>query len=189
MANWLECYLTGKGDHISPYVFDFNGDFSIPGGAKRANAWVQQKLRDVYLSDAFSCVREDQKPLGSHSIRKYGSLRARRAGANKDERDFRGRWKGHARTSDVYEEGEIPYPDAKVAVMLCPGGPCSYRIKANSPVTDDWILDNVVPNINRATVYGSQLKKLLGRALLWLCYSAKSHWVYFQTLERVKGCL
>jgi hypothetical protein len=86
---------------------------------------------------------------GMHSTRKYASKRARNAGASKDERDYRGRWLSAKRTSDPYEEGEIPFCDAKVASFLCPGGPVSYRIKSDSLVTDDWILEHVVPAINK----------------------------------------
>jgi len=148
---WLEYYLGSRENELTPYVFDVNGDFRVPEGGMKANDWVQTKLRDLYNGNEF--VPELDGPLGSHSIRKYGSRRARRSGANKDERDYRGRWKTDRRVSDVYEEGEIPYPDAKVAAMLCPGGACSYRIKENSPVTDDWILEYVAPNISDSSCW------------------------------------
>jgi hypothetical protein len=63
--------------------------------------------------------------LGSHSIRKYAATFARRCGVTKDENDIRGRWKGAGRISDMYDDVELPYPDAKVAEKLC-GGPCFY---------------------------------------------------------------
>ena len=42
----------------------------------------------------------------------------------KDERDIRGRWKGTGRVSDLHDDVELPYPDAKVAENLFGGGPC-----------------------------------------------------------------
>jgi hypothetical protein len=42
------------------------------------------------------------------------------------EKDIRGRWKGKGRLSDVYNNVELPYPGAKVAAVLCGGGPCTY---------------------------------------------------------------
>ena len=77
--------------------------------------------------------------------------------------------------SDDYDDPELPYPDTKVAGMLCVGGPCSYQVKANCGVTDAWILANVVPNI--AHVYGNSLAKVLGKALLWCIFSERSEWV------------
>ena len=186
IAIWLEWYFErGSPDttELTPYVFDFNGDFRIPEGGQKAKAWVQEKLHDMYNGNEF--ILELEGKLGSHSYRKYARKRGRRSGASKDDCDYRGRWKREKRTSDVYEEGEIPYPDAKVAAMLCPGGACSYRIRENSPVTDDWILENVVPNITNSS-YGRGLAKILGKALLYVCFSNNSHWVFAPTLERVK---
>ena len=79
------------------------------------------------------------------------------------------RLKADRRTSDVYDDNQLPYVDAKVAGMLCPGGACSYSIRESSPVTEDWILENVVPNI-AASSYGRTLAKLLGKALLWTIF-------------------
>ena len=79
------------------------------------------------------------------------------------------RSKADRRTLDVYNNNQLPYVDAKVAAMLCPGGPCSYSIQESSPVTEDWILKHVVPNI-AASSYGRTLAKLLGKALLWTIF-------------------
>ena len=64
--------------------------------------------------------------LGTHSTRKFASTHARRSGCTKDEKDHRGRWKSKGRVSDIYDDTELPYPDAKVCEMLCIGGPCFY---------------------------------------------------------------
>jgi hypothetical protein len=57
--------------------------------------------------------------LGSHSIQKYPSTFARRCGVTKDEKDIRGRWKGAGKGStNVNDDVELPYPDAKVAEKL-----------------------------------------------------------------------
>jgi len=182
LAIWLEFYL-GQSQGLSSYVFDFSGDYRVPQGGDKTNDFVQTRLRQTYDSGEF--VAEKDGPLGSHSIRKYSSTRSRRNGASKDERDYRGRWKRHRRTSDAYDDPELPYPDAKVAGMLCPGGPCSYRIKSDSPVTEDWILEHVVPNL-AASSYSTTLAKLLGKALLWTIFSEKSGWVPGGIVDRVK---
>jgi hypothetical protein len=64
--------------------------------------------------------------LGSHSIQKYAVTFAQRCGVTKDNNDIRGRSKGAGRVSGVYDDVELPYPDAKVAEKLCGGGPCFF---------------------------------------------------------------
>ena len=181
-AIWLEYYLENT-PGLSPYVFAFSSDFRIPNGGDKSNSWVQQQLNKLYNGQEF--VAEKDGPLGSHSTRKFASTRCRRSGATKDEKDYRGRWKKNRRTSDAYDDPELPYPDAKVAALLCVGGPCSYRIKEGSAVTDNWILEYVVPRI--AASYGQTLAKVLGKALLWAIFSEKSGWVAGTIVNRVKG--
>ena len=60
--------------------------------------------------------------LGSHSIRKFAATHACCSGCSKDDKDIRGQWKSKTRVSDVYEDTELPFPDANVAEKLCIGG-------------------------------------------------------------------
>ena len=55
--------------------------------------------------------------------------------------------------------------DAKVAAALCKGGACAYVIKDGSSITNDWILDYVVPSMKQ--YIPRQVCIVLGRALLW----------------------
>jgi hypothetical protein len=183
LAVWLEYYLS-QSQGLSPYVFDFSGDFTVPQGGDKTNSFVQRVLEKIFKSLDF--IPEKDGPLGSHSTRKFASTRVRRAGATKDERDYRGRWKTDRRVSDAYDDCELPYPDAKVAGLVCVGGPCSYCIKSDSPVTEDWIIEHVVPSITSSDSYGLSVGKLLGKALLWVIFSEKSHWVPTYITERVK---
>jgi hypothetical protein len=139
--------------------------------------------------------------LGSHSIRKFAATHARRSGCSKDDKDIRGRWKSKARVSDVYEDTELPYPDAKVAEKLCLGGACHYLFPeelTNIAVDEDggtstvammktFILSNVVPNIRKALPDSAAL--VLGKALLWLIYSpydAMNHVVPEELKSRIR---
>ena len=79
--------------------------------------------------------------------------------------------------SDLYDDVELYYPDAKVASMLCPQGPCSYHIKPNSPVSEEWILEHVVLNIARKSGFELAAIKILGKALLYVTFSDHSNWV------------
>jgi hypothetical protein len=93
----------------------------------------------------------------------------RNKGASKDEKDLRGRWKTSGRVSDVYDDIELPYPDAKVAGLLCNGGPCKYQVLEESGVTDAFILQYVTPHVRTRT--GDPTAIVLGRALLWYTFS------------------
>jgi hypothetical protein len=122
---------------------------------------------------------------------------SRRSGCTKDDKDIRGRWKLKTRVSDVYEDTELPLPDAKVVEKLCISGPCFYLFPdklTNAAVESGltammktFILSNVVPNARKRVPDSVAL--VLGKALLRLIYSlhdAANH-VVPQDFER--NCL
>ena len=115
----LELYLTTQQQDLSPYVFDFSCDFTIPGGGDKTNDFVANS--DQFIADRAG-------PLGSHSNQKWSATQARACGATQDERDYCGCWKRDHHVSDCYDD-DLLYPDAKVASFLCVGGPCKYCIK------------------------------------------------------------
>ena len=88
-------------------------------------------------------------------------------GICKDDKDYRGRWKSRKRISDDYDDIQLDWVDAKVAVELCVGGVCHYRI-AEPSINNQWITEHVTPNITQ--VYGPQVGAIFGRALMWLCF-------------------
>jgi hypothetical protein len=102
-------------------------------------------------------------------VRKYASTTVRNNGATKDEKDIRGRWKSSTRVSDIYDDVELPFPDAKLAGMLCPGGPIRYGIVPGSGVTRAFIVDRVVPKIGAK--FGGDVAYVFGTALLWVLHS------------------
>jgi hypothetical protein len=109
--------------------------------------------------------------LGRHSIRKYAAIFAQRCGVTKDEKPIRGRWKGAGRVSDMYDDVELPYPDAKVAEKLYVGGLCFYVSVPGCDVTmmNTSVLSRDVPNIRKRFLESACL--VLGKALLWLICS------------------
>ena len=119
-ALWLEVFIESSPvAQITPYLFAFSDDVTIPRGGEKAKATVQ----NIYLTEVFKRPEfENTGPVGSHSIRKYASTDVRNKGASKDEKDMRGRWKSGTLVSDVYNDIELPYPNAKVAALLCIGG-------------------------------------------------------------------
>ena len=105
----------------NPYLFGDTGDpiktkKSVYGTLKR------------YVWDKPEFQRQAEDPIGTHSLRKYPSTRARRCGCSKDDVDNRVRWR-KLRVQDRYVSINLPYPDAKVAAALCVGGPCRYALK------------------------------------------------------------
>ncbi|KAI2501964.1 hypothetical protein MHU86_12517 [Fragilaria crotonensis] len=149
----------------SPYVFSFSDDVDVPSGGQKAKNIAQTIFgQKVFKMEEFTRNADDSGCLlGSHSIRKYAATHARKCGCNKDEKDIWGRWKSKGQVSDVYDDVELPYPDAKVAEKLCIGGACFYLFpnedsSVNGGVVDDaaganiemmktFVLTQVVPNI------------------------------------------
>ena len=102
--------------------------------------------------------------LGTHSIRKFLSTHARRNGCSRDDVNARGRWKRAKQIVDSYIDVTLLYPDAKVAAVLCVGGPIKYTVRDGVSISADWIVQFVVPNI--AIHFPRALAVVLGRALL-----------------------
>jgi hypothetical protein len=79
-------------------------------------------LDRLILSSRFHAVRAGK--LGTHSLRKGPSTYASRFGLLRDWISLRGRWRTSKKQVDVYIDVDVPYPDAKVASVLCgPRGP------------------------------------------------------------------
>jgi hypothetical protein len=116
-----------------PYVFCISDDIRVPDGGLMSKAMIQAAFTILFRRNKFKGDGEgggggggggELSMLGSHSIRKYATIFLQRCGVTKDEKDIPGRWKGAGRVSDVYDDVELPCPDAKVAEKLCGGGPC-----------------------------------------------------------------
>ena len=193
LALWLELDI----DEIptsgaTPYIFAFSDDTKVPDGGKKAKS----KVQGIYSSTIFKRPEFDETGcLGSHSTRKLGSSHCRKCGATKDEKDIRGRWKSSKRVSDVYDDVELPYPDAKVAAMNCIGGPCKYVLRDDSGVDRDFILEHVTPRIR--SVFGDNVAAVLGTALLWYAFTTEGEQDIPQNLQQrithaysnIPGCL
>ena len=109
-----------------------------------------------------------ESPIGTHSLRKFAATYARRHGCSRDDVDARGRWKNNRRICDVYIDNTIPYPDAKVASILAVGGAVKYVVRQGSPVSEQFLLTYVAPNI--ANTFPRAAALVLARALLWVYY-------------------
>ena len=54
-----------------------------------------------------------------------------------------------------------------MAGILCVGGPIKYKLKSDVQLTDDWLFENVVPNIRRRFPNDSRLCRVLATAILF----------------------
>jgi hypothetical protein len=162
LAVYLEVWIGSGQGMVGSLIFNTSEDDPV-----RSKKSVAEILRlEVFNNPNF--VRMKPGPLGTHSLRKLPSTHSRRSGCSRDDVDCRGRWRRKKRVADDYIDVCLPYPDAKVAGKLCIGGPVKYVLRLNSGISDDWILEHVVPNIMRR--FPRQVGLVLGRALLWACF-------------------
>lgn len=166
LATWLEYNLTIHPE-ANEFVFSIHGK-QCPDSIK---AHASYEFNRIIRHDDFRRSNANGH-IGTHSLRKFAATKARSSGCSKDDTDYRARWKGEKRQQDTYANVTIPYIDAKCAAALCKGGPCTYNIKSNSGITNDWILDYVVPNIRNN--HDRQIGIVLGKALTWKIFSDSS---------------
>jgi hypothetical protein len=102
----------------------------------------------VFKNPEFTALAtdDDEEGVGTHSYRKFPSNYAHGCGCIPDEIEVRGRWKTQGqRVVFRYIDVKQLTIDAKVAGVLCVGGPIKYKIKEEVTLTDDWLFENVVP--------------------------------------------
>ena len=133
---WLEIFHTvDRGARDAPFVFLFTGDRTSKDDdiAKKSKVQVYKLLKPI-----MKIIEEEAKKgnVGAHSIRKLSATFARLFGISKDDKDTRGRWKSRKRVSDVYDDVQLDWVDARVASVLSPGGVCHYEI-ADPVVTEE----------------------------------------------------
>ena len=127
-------------------------------------------LEKLFSSSFFVAVKAGY--VGSHSLRKGPSTYASRFGLLKDWIALRGRWRGKKMQVDTYIDVDVPFPDAKVASILCgPRGPCKYSAKAEVEVNDDFLC-SIAPRC--AEAFGGDVAIILARSLLWAMFEPET---------------
>ena len=119
---------------------------------KALNSAHHQCMRKVYHCEAFLAVSRmiGGLKLGTHSLRKFAATFAKRLGADDDDVDRRGRWKGRQASNKVVNGSHIspkqPFIDVCVQTLLCHESPCAHRIHPDAAgVTNAWLKKHVVP--------------------------------------------
>lgn len=193
-ALWLEYSLSAR--EIATFVFETDNisgltdDEDIVNRIKsHANSILNRVIKSSDYKDAVADFSQEGN-LGSHSIRKYATKRARMFGSQKDDVDYRARWAGKKRQQDDYCGADewLPLPDAKVGSVLCQGGAVGYKVRAESGISDSWILQYVVPNLH-AKMNGPGKRDavlVLGKALLWKVFEDRNNYVPSEISQRIR---
>jgi len=185
MAAWLEFHFE-KNPEENEFLLGVEGS----AGAKEIKRSASHQLKVILNGELFEAMEDGL--TGTHSNRKFSVNIARGNGCSKDDTDHRGRWKSDKRQQDTYADTTIPHVDAKVAAALCKGGPVVYLVKEESGVTDQWILDYVVPNLLQRQELEAkhriprQVCVVLGRALLWKIFSEGAQYLPQSIVSRVR---
>ena len=65
----------------------------------------------------------------------------------------------------MYDDVDPPWPDTKLAIYLCIGGPCKYKIRKETGINDDFISNYIMKDDVECYDKGPYI--ILGTALLF----------------------
>jgi hypothetical protein len=103
--------------------------------------------------------------VGSHSLCKGPSTYASRFGLLRDWISLHGCWRGKMKQVNTNIDVDVPFPDAKVASVLCgPCGPCKYASKEGVELDDEFLV-SLAPQCAKA--FSRDVAIILARSLLW----------------------
>jgi hypothetical protein len=107
--------------------------------------------------------------IGTHSARKAAATDASHNGATPQEVEVRGCWKmqGNCIVHRYIDVRQL-FTDAKVAGMLCKGGPVAYRLVEEN-ISNEWLFEHVCPNIRARFMNDTRFCRIMGLAMLWAC--------------------
>jgi hypothetical protein len=167
------CILANLGLYLESYLCNYPQSrylfiaHEANTGPKNLIQTYRTRLENVVIKNpAFQALSPaDSGGVGTHSYRKFPSQYAIDKGASPDDVEIRGRWKKRGRciVFRYINPGQV-YTDAKVESLLCVGGPVKYQLKRGVQIHNEWLFQNVVPNICRRYINDLNLCKMLG---LW----------------------
>lgn len=173
----LETWLVGD-------VMNYKFLFVLRGKPDLTKNWVSKIMKKNIL-DSSSFIYEGK--LGTHSVRKAEATYCGLSGCTRYDIGIHGHWKfSVSKIVDTYVDTKFPYPDAKVDATLCLDGPCKYCLRENSGISEQWILDNVVPSIYRSGM-SKKFATILSLPYLWACLESNfESYLPKKDLNRVK---
>jgi hypothetical protein len=171
----LGCYIESRLTEGLQSRFLF-GESDHDDEPQRVNHYYQRRIRAAWTNPEFVLMHQQNgtDKIGTHSLQKFPSTWAKRNGCRDDDIEIRGRWKGKRRGRIVnrYISLEQLPIDAKVAGILCVGGPIRYRIKDDAHISDHFMKTHVVPNTfdHYQEDRSNHIAVVLGPALLYACF-------------------
>ena len=180
IAVYLESYLRKHPN--AKYLFTEKINDPNPAKDTAPNnlkgTWRRRSNTVAWKAPEFKAIEPEgaaeEGGIGTHSRRKFSADYASNCGCDDKEIEIRGRWKNsRGRIVFIYIGVKKLYEDAKVCSKLCVGGPVMYVLKPGlgSTITQQWMFDNVIPNIRRRYSNDTKLCRVLGTALLYACIS------------------
>lgn len=178
----LSCVITHLGLYLetflanarqSKYLFTSSATQITP---KNLMQIYRTRLDSVVLqSPMFRALAPsgDPRRIGAPSYIKFPFQHAIEKGAPPEDVHIRGRSKKRAarrigltnpRNNDPPTID--PCKDAKVASLLCVGGPIKYKLRPDIVITDEWLFENIVPNIHRRYADDPNMCKTLALSIL-----------------------
>ena len=173
LSFFLEKWIRDGDGRTSQWLFsDGTVDATAQANVQEAESARQKSkfgamIHSIVASEEF--VMEQGGVLGTHSIRKFATTKAKSCGVGSHNVDYRARWKKTNKgQSDTYTDTQLLWPDVLVASKLCDGGVCIYKTKDGSGVTDEWLAREVCPACTG--MFGAAVGAILAKSLLWACY-------------------
>ena len=188
----LACHLETKftmAIHSPRFLFGERDDEDEPN---RINGAYRRALKKCWNDPEFRrLLAQVRGGVGSHSLRKFPATWAAEHACSDPEVEIRGRWKGkkNGRIVNKYISVEQLPTDAKVAAVLCVGGPVKYKLKPGSNVTTLFLTETVAPGIDAYfTDESNKISEVLAKALLWACHEPSlEHMVSDTVRNRVRA--
>lgn len=167
LATYMETKLSDTSTNHR-YLFCDGEDDMAP---KRLNQRYYRVLKSVWSNNEFQeLCRQTRGRVGTHSMRKFPSTWCAEHGCTPFEIEVRGRWKqASGRVVNRYiNPNQLPI-DAKLAGILCVGGPVKYKLKDDSNVTDAFLATAVAPALHAFfnADESNHIPKLLSVSLLY----------------------
>ena len=144
----LGCYLESKlGGNVGNKFLFCEQDHDME--PQRLNNRYYRILKAVWRNPDFQeLLQRTRGNVGTHSLRKFPSTWCAEHGATTADIEVRGRWKGTNGTRVVGRSYVSPVQlptDARLASMLCVGGPVKYKLKPDSHVSEQFLQECVAP--------------------------------------------
>ncbi len=123
-------------------------------------------LGKLFASSHFKAVRTGK--LGTLILCKGSSTYASQFDLLRDWISLCGRWRSNKKQVDTYIDVDVPYPNAKVAsILCCTWGLCKYTTRDGVELTDDFLC-LITPWCVKA--FGREVAVVLAHLLLWAAF-------------------